>query len=119
MAKKLDDSVYDAALSLVSTSTRVSVCTAEPANFAGIAAVSTGSAVLVGGDFTISDGVTSGRRVTVAEKTYTPASAGTVNHWAYDDGVTLLAVTTCTSKAVSIGVDETLTTIDIELADPT
>ena len=119
MAKKLDNSVYDAALSLIATSNRVSVCTGEPADFAGIAALSTGSASLVGGDFVISDGVTSGRRVNIAEKSYTPTANGTATHWAYDNGSTLLAVTTCTSKAVNIGVNETLTTIDIELADPT
>jgi hypothetical protein len=89
------DDVLDLSLIEIATATRVSVCSAEPADYAGIAAVSLGSLVLTpgdgNGDFVIADGDTSGRKLTLTEQAaLTPTSDGTANYLAFDDGTTLL-----------------------------
>ena len=80
MAKFTSDAVLDAALAKTATATRLSVTTGQPANFAGIAAVSLGNVALTaglgGGDFSAAtDGDTSGRKTTLAAQTITSASA--------------------------------------------
>ena len=120
MAKQVSNDVLDAALDKIATSTRMVLTSAEPANFAGIAAVTLGSYTMVGGDFTNADGDVSGRKVTVAAKTGNNASAtGTGTHVCLDDGTTLLYVTTCPSKAVTDTEPFDISSWRIEIADPT
>jgi hypothetical protein len=121
MAKAVDNSVLDAALDKIGTSTRITACSGQPANFAGIAAVLIASSTIGGADFTNADGDASGRKVTVAQKTGGEvASTGTANHTALDDGTTLLAVTTAANQVVSsTGNTFTFNAFDIEFADPT
>jgi hypothetical protein len=55
--------VFDAALNEIATGTTIHICSAEPANFAGIAAVSLGTATP---SFTgPADGDVSGRKITI------------------------------------------------------
>lgn len=94
MAALTDDSVLDAALDDVATCNAVHICSAEPANFAGIAAVSLGEYTLTagdgGGDWTIANGDTSGRKITMGAQTGTNASAtGTGTDLAFEDGTTM------------------------------
>ena len=104
MGKSVNDSVLDGASNVISTSTRMTLCSAEPANFAGIAAVALADAVMAGGDFTNANGDVSGRKVTVAAKAAQAVDAtGTGNHIALDDGTTLLYVTTAADVAVTSG----------------
>ncbi len=117
--------VYDAALAKIATGTRASFCSAEPANYAGIAAVSLAEATLTAGDgngdWTIADGDTSGRKLTLAEQaSVIPASAGTVTYLAIDDGSTLLATTPVASQAVTTTQtwDNPATKV-LEINDPT
>lgn len=124
MAKFTDDSVLDAACAKVATATRMVVTSAQPANFAGIAAVALADVVLTAGDgngdYTIANGDTSGRKVTVAaQSSITVDSSGTATHVCLDDGTTLLAVTTCTSQALTSGNTVTVPAFDIEFADVT
>lgn len=104
MSKKIDSSVMDAALDKIATATTAVFCSAEPANYAGIAAVAlitkTG---LTSGSYTKATGSTSNaRKVTLAAQTgMTPSANGTVTHVALHDGSTLLAVNTVTSQAVT------------------
>jgi hypothetical protein len=125
VAKYTDDSVLDAALAETATATRLSVTTAQPANFAGIAAVSLGNvAVTAGlgnGDFSAAtNGDVSGRKTTVAAQTIASASAsGNATHVCLDDGTTLLHVTTCTSQAVTSGNQINVPAWDVEFADVT
>lgn len=93
MAEFLDDSVYDSLHVKVETGTRLTICSGQPANFAGIAAVSLGEVVMTPADYTIGDATPNGRKVTVANKLLTPSATGTVLVHAIDDGVTLLATT--------------------------
>ena len=124
MAKKMDDSVADAMLAKIATSTALTVTSSEPANFAAIAAATLGTYVMTaglgGGDYSAAaNGDTNGRKVTVAAQTGNNASAsGTATHVCLSDGVTLLYVTTCPSVTTNSGQPFNVAAWDIEIADP-
>lgn len=118
MAKAIADVVLDQALNKIGTSTRQVVCSGQPANFAGIAALNLAQKTLVGGDWTVAAGAQ--RKTTVAAATAIAITAsGTATHISYDDGTTLLAVTTCTSQALTSGGTVTIPTHKFEFASPT
>lgn len=124
MAKKVADSVLDAALAKVATSTNITVCSAEPTNYADITNVNLAAGTVTpgngNGDFTIANGDTNGRKVTTSQQTdLSIGTSGTATHVALDDGATLLYVTTCTSQALTSGGTVTIPAWDIEIADPT
>lgn len=124
MAKSVADAVLDAALAKIATCTRLVVCSGEPANFAGIAAVALADVVLTAGDgngdYVIGDGTTSGRKVTVQQQASIPIDAsGTATHVSLDDGTTLLDVTICTSQGLTSGGTVTCPAYKAEFADPT
>lgn len=124
MAKWANDNVMDAALDYVATATRMVVTSAQPANFAGIAAVALADVTLTAGDgngdFTIANGDSSGRKLTVAQQaSITIDSSGDATHVCLDDGSTLLYVTTCTTQTLTSGGTVTVPAFDIEIADPT
>lgn len=124
MTKQLHDDVFDAALDEFATTTRITVCSAAPANYAGIAAVALADVTVTAGDgngdFTVGNGDTSGRKVAVAQQADVPIdTSGTATHLAYDDGTTLQGVTEVTSQALTSGGTVTIPTHDLELADPT
>lgn len=120
MAKAIAAAVLDAALDKIATSTHQTVCSGQPANFAGIAAVTLAAKTITGSDFTKAAGDTSGRKVTVAQQAAVSITAsGNATHIAYDDGTTLLAVTTCTSQALTSGGTVTVPAHKWEFADPT
>lgn len=123
MAKSVHNDVLDAALDEVATATRLVVCSGEPANFAGIAAVALADVTLTAGDgngdYVIADGDVSGRKVTISEQPDILVDAsGTATHISLDDGTTLQYVTTCTSQALTSGNTVTVPAWDIEIADP-
>ena len=119
MAKQVADAVLDAALGEIATSTTLTVCSAEPANYAGIAAVTLAESTVAGGDFTIADGTTSGRKTTVAEQAGVSISAsGDATHVALDDGTTLQYVTTAPTQTLTSGGTVTVAQWSVELQDP-
>jgi hypothetical protein len=121
----IPNSVYDAALAKIATGDRVNFCSAEPADYAGIAAVRLDSAPLTpgagNGDWTIADGDESGRKLTLEEQTgLDPDSAGTVTWLAIDDGSELLATNPLDSQAVTPGQTwKNPATKILEIPDPT
>jgi len=120
MTKFFVDTILDAPLDDFALATRQVVCSAAPANFAGIAAVALADVAIDGTDFTKADGDVSGRKTTVAQQANVPIDAsGTATHVAYDDGATLLAVTECTSQVLTSGGTVTVPTHDAEFGDPT
>lgn len=120
MAKALPDVTLDAPLDKLATATRQTVLSAEPANFAGIAAVLLASKTITGAAFTKADGDVSGRKTTVAQQAAVPITAsGTASHIAYDDGAALLGVTTCTAQVLTNGGTVTVPAHKFEFADPT
>jgi hypothetical protein len=124
MAKFTADSVLDAALAKVATATRMVITSAQPANFAGIAAVALADNVMTAGagngDYTLADGDTSGRKLTVlAQNGITVDASGNASHVCLDDGATLLHVTTITALAVTAGNTINVGAYDVEFADVT
>ena len=124
MAKYANDAVMDAALDVIATATRMDVCSAQPANFAGIAAVALADVTLDSGDFSKANGDTSGRKVTVAAQNGVLIdTSGTATHVALSrvSDSTLLLVTTCTSQALTANGSNTVNVpaFDDEIADPT
>ena len=122
MAKVLADAVLDAALAKVATSTKLTFCSSQPANYAGIAAVKLVNVTLTAGDgngdYVIADDA-SGRKLTVGAKTaMTPSANGTVTYAVLDDGATLLAATTVTSQAVTTTQTWNSPAFKIAIADP-
>ena len=121
MAKFANDWMMDAALDYFAGSTTMVACSAQPANFAGVAAVALADVAVAPGDFAKANGDTSGRKVTVAAKSSVPIDvSGTATHIALRDGTTLRYVTTCTSLALTSGAGNTVNfpAWDVEVADP-
>lgn len=121
MAKATPDAILDAmADAVVAAVTTEYVCSGEPANFAGIAAVALADVALAGGDITKANGDTNGRKFTMAQKANVPIdSSGTATHVVLASGTVLLYVTTCTSQALTAGGTVTIPTWKVEIADPT
>lgn len=122
MAKWAPDAMLDAALDYVAAATVLHVCSGQPANYAGIAAVSLGSVAVDSGDFAKADGDSSGRKLTVAAQSgIEVASSGTASHvvLATTSGSVLRYVTTlASSQAVVAGNTMDVAAWKIELADP-
>lgn len=125
MAKKVDNSVLDAALNEIKNNcTRMVVCSGEPADYTAAntgGGDNLGDVTMAGTDFTVADGDTSGRKVTVASKSSVNVDVtGTATHVALLDvaNTLLLYVTTCTSQALTSGNTITFPAWDIEIADP-
>lgn len=120
MAKSVASDVLDAALAEVATATRLVLCSAEPANYAGIAAVALADVTLTAGilvgDYTLANGDVDGRKVTVsAQSDFAIDASGTVTHIVLDDGTDLQYVTTCTAQALTAGGTVSVGAWDIEL----
>lgn len=119
MGRATPDAVLDTMLDEIATATRLVVCSDEPANFAGIAAVALADVVIDGADFTKANGDVSGRKTTIAQQADVPIdTTGTATHVTLDDGVQLLYVTVCTSQALTAGGTVTVGSWKVEFADP-
>ena len=110
MAIATDDYVLDGSLKALAEGTALHLCATQPTTFAEASSTkSLGSVVLTagdgGGDFTIADAGTTGRKVTVAAQSISVTSDGTGDHIAIVDtaNTRLLHVTTTTSRAVLSG----------------
>lgn len=121
MAKAISDAVLDAALAKIATATHQVVCSSQPANYAGIAAVTLASKTVTAGDgngdWTIAAG-TQRKVTTTSHSSVSITASGTATHIAYDDGTTLLAVTTCTSQALTSGGTVTIPAHKFEFSSP-
>ena len=119
------DAAKDAALDYIAAGTELHLCSSEPATYGAVAAASLGSVTLTAGDgngdWTIADGDTSGRKLTLAAQTVTGSADGTATHYAItrSAGTELLATDTMTNVAISNGVDQDTNAVDVcEIADP-
>lgn len=108
--------VLDGSLARIAATTRLTICSSLPADFAAISGVSLGSAVTTTADYPITSNGSS-RVITQAQKAVTPTANGTVTYWAYDDGSQLLYTNPTASKAVQLGINETLSSITITNED--
>lgn len=125
MSPTVHNDVLDAACDKIATATAVHACTSEPANHAGIAAVSVGNYVLTAGDgngdWTVADGDTSGRKVSLGAQSGNNGTAtGAANYLVYTDGTTLLYVTDGDGDTVNSGSPWSIAAYDVaEFGDPT
>jgi hypothetical protein len=118
MAKVIPDAILDAMLD-AAEATHFTVCSAEPANYAGIAAVALTGATAVGA-ITAAAGDTSGRKNTYAAVTGVSITAtGTATHVVYhNNSDTMYFATTCTSQALTSGGTVDVSAVAHELRDP-
>lgn len=121
MAKSLSTAVLDGLLDKIATGVIMTVCSAQPTNRTeATATYELADVTLSSGDFTKAAGDTSGRKVTVAQKSAVPIDvSGTATHVAICDASNLLAVTTCTSQALVAGNTVTIPAWKTEVANPT
>lgn len=124
MPKTVHDDVLDGALNIIkNNATRQVACSAQPTTFAEANATYALADITVDStDFTVANGDTNGRKVTVAAQSgVTVDASGTATHIALLDVTNskLLYVTTCTSQALTGGNTVNFPAWDIEIADPT
>ena len=117
MAKFIRSSAQDAVLSDIAASTRMTFCSAQPANFAGIAAVTLATATPTFGS--PAAGSPNGRSVQVnAVSGVSVTTAGTIAFVALDDGTNLRFVDTCPSQAVTTGGTLSASAWTVNVSDP-
>lgn len=126
MAKSADDSIMDAALAVIATGDTITVCSAQPTTYAeATSTYKLADGTLTpgdgNGDFTIANGDTSGRKVTISQQNDLDVDAtNTATHVAIcvSGTSTLLLVTTCTSQVLTSGGTVTVPAFKDEIADP-
>lgn len=122
MAKAVPDDVLDQMFDyIMANADTLYVCSTQPADFAGIAAVALADVSIDSSDFTKANGDASGRKVTVSQQSnVTIDENGTAGHIVLADanGEALLYVTTCDSQVLSQGGTVTVPAWKIEIADP-
>jgi hypothetical protein len=127
MAKWANDNVMDAALAYVDDATLLTVCSAQPTTYAEASSTYKLADVVMtagagGGDYTLANGDSSGRKLTVAQQANMDIdSSGDATHVALSisGSSTLVYVTTCTTQTLTAGGTVTVPAWDIEIADPT
>lgn len=122
MAKFVPDSTLDGFLdTIINNATRVTICSTQPTTYTEAnATYALADVTIDSSDFSKANGDTSGRKLTLAQQTgVTIDTSGTAQHVAILNvsGTALLAVTTCTSQAVTAGNTATINAFDIEISD--
>jgi hypothetical protein len=118
MGKFVPNAVIDKLLDEIATATRMDVTSdsSTPTDLTNTLANTTMSS----GDFTKADGDTSGRKVTVAQKSgVSITGTDTARHVVLSLGGTILDVTTCTEQVLTSGGTVTFPAWDHEVLDPT
>lgn len=117
MAKYLPDPILDAQLSAAEGNT-IHVCSGQPVDYAGIAAVELATGAI--GAPSKANGDVSGRKNIYPATSALPiTNDGTATHVALSNGTdTLTLVTTCTSQALTSGGTVDTSSFDHEVADP-
>ena len=123
MAKAAPDAVLDKILTEICTATRLCICAGQPTTYAEMSSTfKLADVVMAGGDFTISNGDTNGRKVRVAAKSAVPIdTSGDATHvaLAISGSSTLLGATTCTTQTLTALGTVDIPVWDVEVADPT
>lgn len=119
MAKAIPDAIIDLMLANAE-GTRIHITTAEPANYAGIAAVDLANAAIAG-VYTKANGDVSGRKNTLDAQTgISITTSGTATHVVISNNTdTMYLVTTCTSQVLTSGGTVDTNAFAHEIGDPT
>lgn len=124
MTEFANDDVMDAALDELALANAVHVCSGTPADRATAITNSLATVALTpgagNGDFTLANGDTDGRKLSLAQQADLSITAdGTAAHLCYIDGTRLLRRVTVTSQALTSGGTVTIPAHDIsEIGDP-
>lgn len=121
MGKSVDNDVLDGALNIIKNNCNLmTVCNAQPTTRTeAVSTYALADVAVDSADFTIADGDSSGRKVTISAQTgATIDVSGTATHVALVDGTRLLYVTTCTSQALTSGNTVDFPAWKIEISDP-
>lgn len=127
MAKHAPDATIDGMHDQIALADELYVCSAQPTSYADIANVDLVGPVALtpgdgNGDFTIADGDTSGRKITVAVQSGASVIAsGTATHVVLATGGAtdlIRYITTCASQAVTSGNSANVGAWDVEVLDP-
>jgi hypothetical protein len=123
MAKLADTSVYDAALNVIKGATSMTICSSQPANQAGIAALTLATVTMASGDYTIAAGTTTpiGRKITMAAKnslSITGTGTQTANWVVLSTASLLVYVTSCAAQSLTNGGTVNVSTWTIEILGP-
>lgn len=126
MAKAAPDAMIDPSLDYVAASDRLFVCSAQPATYAEASSTHALADVTLtpgdgNGDFTVGDGVVSGRKVAVTAQAAVPVgTGGTATHLALglSSDTSLRFVTTATATTLSGGGTIDIPAFNIEIRDP-
>jgi len=120
MAKKIPVTVLDAMLTLTEGDA-IHICSAEPANYAGIAAVMLAQKLTGVGAHTKANGDVSGRKTTCPAQTgISITNTGTANHVVISNGTDAIRrITTSASQALTAGGTVDTAAFKHELRDPT
>jgi len=123
MAKYANDLMMDAALNYIrDNAEKLCVCSAQPLNYTeAVTNYSLASAAVDSSDFTLANGDSNGRKVTVAQQSsMTIGTSGSANHVAIvaTSSTALLLVTTVTEQALTAAGTVTTNAFDDEIADP-
>lgn len=128
MPKSVPDAVLDAALDVIALADEMYVCSAEPTDYANIATVDLVGPIALtpgagGATFTIADGVTSGRRITVAAQNgASVTTTGDATHVVLATGGAtdlIRYITTCPTQSLTSGNTANIGAWDVEFRDPT
>lgn len=120
MARKVADSVLDAALGKIATATSMIALDGEPADRAAALSGALATAALTSEDFTVTNGDVSGRKVTIgAQNGIEVDVSGDANHIALIDDSELLYVTVCSEQPLTEGNTVDFGAWKVEIADPT
>lgn len=123
MSKAIDYDSMDAALNDIKTnSTKLHVCSSQPAAYGNVAGLSLGFVTVASGDFTIQAGVNSGRRVSLTSKTVAGTANGTGTYVVIVDenNSRIKAITTAPNYAMTNGGNQSVPGYDVwEIEDPT
>lgn len=122
MSKWQTDSMLDAALNYIADNGAqmdVTSDTSTPTDLTNSLATTSLTTGTGGSDYSISDGDTSGRKLTVAEQSNITVDVdGDANHVVISDGAgTLLLITTCDTQTLTAGNTVTVPSFDDEIAD--
>jgi hypothetical protein len=119
MAKAVPDAILDAMLD-AAEGTHIVITSAEPANYAGVSAVTLAGPAAISGSYTAAAGDVSGRKNTLPAQTgISIGTSGTATHVCVTNNTdTLYVVTTCTSQALTSGGTVDTPAFDHEIQDP-
>ena len=127
MAKFTNDDVLDKLLKEVAgNGDQMFVCSQQPASYAEASSTyALASTTLTkgagNGDYSVGDGVSGGRKLTIAEQVAISVNtSGTATHIAICDSVNskILLITTCNSQALTAGNTVTIPSFSQTVSDP-